>query len=153
MKSIISLSILAFFFLDDLEAFTGTVSRSKDNESRCLSFSSLKMVSEIHIPGYKESKLPFILTENDLINSGGNTLTKLEEVSYTPDDWESLIPYQSGHLVHKTITQIFTSFECQSIVQEAERVATDMGWTTNRHGNYPTTDIPIVEVSSYSSTT
>jgi hypothetical protein len=36
--------------------------------------------------------------------------------------------------------------ECQSIITEAEEKARHMGWTTTRHGNYPTTDIPIVEL-------
>ena len=113
-----------------------------------LSSSRLCMVSEIHIPGYRESKIPFILTDSDLVEESGTVLTSLKEEVYTCDDWESLIPYQAGHLIHKTKRQVFTSSECESIVDEAERKAAEMGWTTNRHGNYPTTDIPIIEVST-----
>lgn len=113
------------------------------------SHSRLCMVSEIHIPGYRDSKIPFILTANDLAEESGTVMTSLREEVYTSDEWESLIPYQEGHLVHKTKRQVFTSEECRSIVDEAERKATEVGWTTNRHGNYPTTDIPIVEVSPH----
>ncbi len=133
-------------------------------------------VSEVHIPGYRESKLPFILTEEDIYeetsrstsSSGGGgggggmsttmmtpatatatvatTATTLLENTYTSNDYTSLIPHQNGHLLHKTTNQIFTTLECQSIITEAEYIAHQMGWTTNRHGNYPTTDIPIVEL-------
>lgn len=112
-------------------------------------------VSEVHIPGYKESKIPFILTEDDInelngngmnINGASAVLTKIQEETYTSNDYSSLIPYESGHLLHKSNKQIFSTKECQMIVEEAERIALQMGWTTNRHGNYPTTDIPIVEL-------
>lgn len=103
-------------------------------------------VSELHIPGYIESKKPFILSDDDLVEEGSNTLTRLETRQYTPNDYESLIPYQGGHLLHKTKQQVLSSEECQRIVDEAEIVANRMGWTTSRHGNYPTTDIPIVEL-------
>lgn len=105
-------------------------------------------VSELHIPGYSQSKLPFILTEDDLTHDAGNTLVRVElkEKSYSNNDFISDIPFETGHLVHKTKDQVFTSLECQDIVKEAEERAAQMGWTTNRHGNYPTTDIPLVEL-------
>lgn len=109
--------------------------------------SSLK-VSELHIPGYAQTKLPFELKETDLEEKGSgiSTTTELKEVLYTSDDFNSLIPFQDGHLLHTTTKQILTSEECRRIVNEAETIASDMGWTTKRHGNYPTTDIPIVEL-------
>jgi hypothetical protein len=70
----------------------------------------------------------------------------LETQQYSSSEYESLVPHQSGHLIHKTKGQILSSEECRRIVDEAERVAADMGWTKSRHGNYPTTDIPIVEL-------
>jgi hypothetical protein len=116
-------------------------------------FSSTALhVSELHIPGYAQSKLPFILQDEDLVvedaRSGSSqpTLTRVEEQEYKDEDYSSLIPYETGHLLHKTTNPIFSEDECQRIVQEAETIATQMGWTKNRHGNYPTTDIPIVEL-------
>ena len=103
-------------------------------------------VSEIHIPGYRQTKIPFILKDEDLIGQSGSVLTALEEGTYTSEDYESQMAYESGHLLHKTTKQVFTSEECRAIVNEAETVAVAMGWTTNRHGNYPTTDIPIIEL-------
>lgn len=99
-------------------------------------------VSELHIPGYVQSKLPFILTDEDL----ETVLTPLETRQYSQNDYESLIPYQNGHLLHKTKNQVLNTDECQRIVKEAEDVASRMGWTTSRHGNYPTTEIPLVEL-------
>jgi hypothetical protein len=103
-------------------------------------------VSELHIPGYAETKVPFILTDDDLHANGSNVLRQVQEKSYSNADYESLIPHQSGHLLHKTRAPVLSSDECQRIVNEAEQVASEMGWTTSRHGNYPTTDIPIVEL-------
>ena len=109
---------------------------------------SLK-VSELHIPGYRESKMPFILTEEDISSSdGGSTIVAIQEQTYTSQDYESQIPHESDHLLHKTRNQVFSTQECQYIVQEAEYIAEQMGWTTNRHGNYPTTDIPLIELPS-----
>jgi hypothetical protein len=103
-------------------------------------------VSELHIPGYRETKIPFILKEEDLISKSGHVLPTLEETIYSANDYESQIPFESGHLLHKTNRQVFTCEECRDIINEAEKVGSLMGWTTKRHGNYPTTDIPLVEL-------
>lgn len=107
-------------------------------------------VSEFHIPGYREGKRKFLLTEEDIIEhsggGGGSVLTKLEEQTYDPDDCTTMIPYQSGHLLHKTNIQVFSKSECDAIIEEAEQIASQNGWTTGRHGNYPTTDIPVTDL-------
>jgi len=99
-------------------------------------------VSELHVPGYAETKRPFILKEEDLCQY----VTKIKERTYSNSDYESIIPYQNGHLLHKTRGPIFSADECQRIVQEAEQVASVIEWTKNRHGNFPTTDLPLVEL-------
>ncbi len=117
------------------------------------STSSLK-VSELHVPAYSQSKLSFIHPED--INRGrrdsdGSTAATaiFHERTYQPQvDYVSLLPHQNGHLIHKTSIPIFTHQECQAIIEEAEAKANEMGWTTTRHGNYPTTDLPIVELPS-----
>jgi len=103
-------------------------------------------VSELHIPGYRESKIPFILNDEASVGTSGNTAVALAEETYSPDDFTSQIPYGSSFLCHKTKSQVFTNAECDAIISEAEKIADQMGWTTNRHGNYPTTDIPLVEL-------
>jgi len=104
---------------------------------RCQKTPTTLHVSELHIPGYSQSKLSFLLDNNDIS----------QERTFNPQtDYISYLPYQDGHLIHRTNMPIFTSEECQSIVFEAERKALQMGWTTNRHGNYPTTDLPITEL-------
>lgn len=123
----------------------GATISSSSHSSMSQTTTALK-VSELHIPGYRESKMPFILTEEDMSSSDGSTIVAIQEKTYTCQDYESQIPYESGHLLHKTKNQVFSTQECQYIVQEAEYIADQMGWTTNRHGNYPTTDIPLVEL-------
>jgi hypothetical protein len=99
--------------------------------------STRRYVSELHVPAYRSTKLPFILE---------NPPPSLVPQSYSSTDYESLIPYQDGHLLHKTNGPILTADECNRIVQEAETVASKMDWTRNRHGNFPTTDLPLVEL-------
>eukprot|EP00957_Ditylum_brightwellii_P150167 11435408-Ditylum_brightwellii.AAC.1 len=106
-------------------------------------------VSELHVPGYTKSKLPFILKEEHLEeanNDGTVTLRKLQELSFQAESFESLIPYNDGYMLHKTKSAIFSEHECQQIIDEAEAVASQIEWTTNRHGNFPTTDLPLVEL-------
>jgi len=98
-------------------------------------------VSELHIPGYRESKKQFILREEDM-----NGEPPLHEIPFAGADYSSIIPYKDGNLLHKTNGFIFTEDECQMMIDEAEEVAEEMGWTTKRHGNYPTTDLPIAEL-------
>lgn len=99
-------------------------------------------VSELHVPGYAETKLPFLLTDEEIERISPQILTPAPAPAAT----ECLIPYQDGHLIHKTTRPIFTAAECESIVREAENVASHIAWTTNRHGNFPTTDLPLVEL-------
>lgn len=103
----------------------------KFSRKRTVSKSAL-YVSEVHIPAYRTTKLPFILsnTNEDPHNSELSSL-------YSDEDSFSLIPYQNGHLLHKTNQPIFTRDECQMIIDEAERTCERIGWTTSRHGNYP----------------
>lgn len=123
-------------------------SRSRDGHvGRVGAPSTALRVSELHVPGYAKSKLPFIHPDDIRVGGGGGTATLFKERTYLQDyDYVSCVPYQSGHLIHKTTGPIFTPQECQAMIDEAERKAYEFGWTTTRHGNYPTTDLPIVEL-------
>jgi hypothetical protein len=148
-----NLVLMLFVFTtgDDVDAFLPVLDKRGPGYTRI----RLK-VSELHVPGYTMSKIPFILKEEDVAIDlpgsrhvgGGAVLQKrsLAVRSYTPDDYESLIPFQDGHLVHRTKGQVFSSTECQQIVAEAEKIASEIEWTRNRHGNFPTTDLPLVEL-------
>ena len=85
-------------------------------------------MSEIHIPGYKESKILFIQKNEDLDSHNGCVMVELpqgcitaalntlglpplvilvaeyylQEETYTKDDYNSQIPHDIGHLLHKT---------------------------------------------------
>jgi hypothetical protein len=112
-------------------------------------------VSELHVPGYKESKMPFKLNGEDIAinlpgsgHGGGSAMLqrRLAVHRYAPDDYESFIQFQNGYLVHRTKDHVFSSEECQEIIAEAEKVASQIEWTRNRHGSFPTTDLPLVEL-------
>jgi hypothetical protein len=100
------------------------------------------MVSELHIPGYSQTKLPFILPDEE---ASVITLSTTEQ-SIIPT--KGYTPYEDHYLIHETARPILTVQECEQIMNEVEYVASNniVPWTTNRHGNYPTTDIPIVEL-------
>jgi hypothetical protein len=62
--------------------------------------------------------------------------SSLDIQKYSPvDDYESMIPFESGFLLHSTTKPILTPSECQSIVDEAEYIASKIGWTTKRVRN------------------
>jgi len=127
--------------------FTTTSLVGKPDLSRGFKTSSTKvLVSEVHIPAYRETKMPFIPTEEDLVSKIGCGEINLEEHEYDTHDFSSMINYEAGHLLHKTNEPVFTLEECKNIRDEAEHVCSSVGWTKNRHGNYPTTDVPIIEL-------
>lgn len=121
--------------------YTGSFTSSRE---------TLLRVSELHVPGYTETKLPFILADREHVhNSLSSSIIcpqSIVERTYTSEDYDSQIPYADGHLLHKTKFPIFSGIECERIVKEAEAVASKIEWTKNRHGNFPTTDLPIVEL-------
>lgn len=111
--------------------------------------STILRVSELHVPGYAQSKLPFILRDEHLEEIGYDgtlTLRSVKPINYDIRTSEAWIPYQGGHLIHKTRIPLFSADECQGIINEAEYIASLSEWTKNRHGNYPTTDLPLVEL-------
>lgn len=127
----------AFIILDDLHPRT---TRSS---------SSSLGVSELHVPGYAQSKLPFILTDEhleEISRDGTVTLRTVRPISYDTSNDIVHVPHADGYLIHKTKQPVFTQSECDTIIAEAEYIASLSEWTKNRHGNYPTTDLPLVEL-------
>jgi len=54
------------------------------------------------------------------------------------------ITMQMGPLVAHSVAPLVDSKECESVMQECEARARALGgWTTQRHENYPTTDVPV----------
>lgn len=93
-------------------------------------------VSQLHVPAYASSKLSYLLDDGMKIKFQFNP----------PPPTSKWIAFQDGHLLHETTGPIFSTQECLEIVFEAEEVASRVAWTTNRHGNYPTTDLPLTEL-------
>ncbi|GAX15195.1 lysyl hydroxylase/galactosyltransferase/ glucosyltransferase [Fistulifera solaris] len=100
--------------------------------------STRRFVSELHIPAYRTSKLPFL----------PDSATHIQPRTYQAGrDYTSyLIQNHGGGLVHQTNFPLFSDAECHTIVQEAEAVARQRDWTRTRHGNFPTTDLPLTEL-------
>lgn len=98
-----------------------------------------RSVSELHIPAYRESKLPFLLDPQQAAQVQPRTYRAgMDYTSYVPLDDAS-----GGALIHQTTGPLFTADECHAMVQEAEDVARQRDWTRTRHGNFPTTDLPL----------
>ena len=136
LTQLLSLSVGLFWSPVACHAFVGDAQVLSSHGWKRPS-STRRYVSELHVPGYAQTKLPFILE---------NPPPTLYPLSYSSLDYDSIIPYQDGHLLHKTNGAVFSADECNRIVQEAEDVAAKMDWTRNRHGNFPTTDLPFVEL-------
>lgn len=96
-------------------------------------------VSELHIPAYRESKLSFLIDPQQVAQVQ-------PRVYQAGIDYTSYLTHESGGLIHQTNSPLFTSDECQIMVQEAEDVARIRDWTRSRHGNFPTTDLPLTEL-------
>ena len=60
----------------------------------------------------------------------------------------SHVPGPHGdNLIHTTSSPLFTAEECNAIIEEAEQWASRAGgWTSTRHFNHPTIDIPLTEL-------
>ena len=128
-KMNILLALLALnFSCCDVHSFTiplFTPTSPRSQYGHATTFEWALKVSELHIPGYRESKKHFIL--DDIHNPK-------EQMRITNADYSSSLQYDDGHLIHKTNGYLFTKEECNSMVEEAEEVAARMGWTTTRHG-------------------
>jgi hypothetical protein len=111
----------------------------RQKQRQCSSTTQLH-VAELFVPGYVTSKLPFLLTPEESAS--------IVPIVPNRDDFERYIPFQDGHLLYRSKVPIFTDAECQAIIDEAEAVASQISWTTNRHGNFPTTDLPLIELSN-----
>ena len=92
------------------------------------------MVSERHNQAYKQTIKLFEPLPVDA------PLNKCELISHVPGP-------DGGHLVHTTAEPLLTAQECDMIIEESEEWAARAGgWTSTRHFNHPTTDIPLAEL-------
>jgi predicted 2-oxoglutarate/Fe(II)-dependent dioxygenase YbiX len=96
------------------------------------------MVSERHIQGYKETMLAFYGGKYDAAGGEGHALA-----SFGP-----VIDGEVGEFrpIHQTVDEVLSAADCQTIIDEAEELASVSGWSTKRHGSYPTTDLPLQQL-------
>jgi len=93
------------------------------------------MISERQIPAYRQTMK---LYES---RTGVATLP----ASAVPS--VGIVADGDGFLVNHSEEPLFTEAETRAVVDECEaRAATMGGWTTARHANYPTTDVPLQEL-------
>ncbi|KAJ1453289.1 hypothetical protein M885DRAFT_524688 [Pelagophyceae sp. CCMP2097] len=103
--------------------------------------STLSMISERQIPAYKETMKTFAVPPT--ITAQPKAAAVAPALAQVAAEWDS----NAGHLIAHSATPLFTRAETAAIVDECEERATLMGgWTTARHGNYPTTDVPLIEL-------
>jgi len=96
--------------------------------------SSIHAVSERHNQAYKET---IKLFEPLLPDAPARQFPLISHVPHPDGD----------HLVHSTAEPLFSAEECAAIVTEAEEWAQRKGgWTSTRHFNHPTIDIPLAEL-------
>ena len=94
------------------------------------------MVSERHNQAYKETIKSF---------AAMNASSPLRP--FASDELSSHTPLGEMHLVHESTAPLVTEEECAAVVQESEEWARGRGgWTSTRHFNHPTTDIPLQEL-------
>ena len=102
------------------------------------------MVSERHNQAYKETIKQFAA-----MNASSHLrLFEPDEIhSYTPIESPIFMHGDVCHLVHNSAAPLVTAEECAAVIQEAEEWAERRdGWTSTRHFNHPTTDIPLQEL-------
>jgi hypothetical protein len=92
-------------------------------------------ISERQIPAYIETmKLFESQTGVETLPACGSATIKSVE-------------HDGSHLVSHSEEPLFSREETQAIIDEAEERAEHMGgWTTKRHANYATTDVPVQEL-------
>ncbi len=95
----------------------------------------IRMISERQIPAYVQT-MKLYESENgvETLPACGSATVKFVE-------------HDGSHLISHSQEPLFTVEETQAIIDEAEERAERMGgWTTKRHANYATTDVPIQEL-------
>jgi len=95
----------------------------------------IRRISERQIPAYVETmKLYESQTGAETLPACGSATVKCVE-------------HDGSHLVSHSEAPLFSREETQAIIDEAEERAERMGgWTTQRHANYATTDVPVQEL-------
>lgn len=106
----------------------------QQHRRRRITAATPRMVSERHNQAYKETIKLFDPLAPDA------PLHRYPVESHVPGP-------DGGHLVHTSAEPLFSAAECQWVVDEAEEWASQAGgWTSKRHFNHPTTDIPLAEL-------
>ena len=116
-----------------------------------LLFSTASVVGLSVGPGARRHVAPVMVSERH--NQAYKDTIKLFEpipldapLIHLPLESKVLGP-EGDHLIHTSEWPMLSSRECDAIVAEAEEwAARKGGWTSTRHFNHPTIDIPLVEL-------
>lgn len=96
------------------------------------------MVSERQIPEYKEMLKRFYTGPYE----GTAAVADVGVERFGPTVSVEVGDFQP---IVKT-TPVLSPEECRTIIDESERIAAVSGWSTKRHGSYPTTDLPVSDL-------
>lgn len=99
-----------------------------------------RMISERVIPQYMETAKFF---------ESSVTPTRIRDVDQPVVEYArcpNLSGDRVGHLISHSSQPLFSREETDAVIEECEARAREMGWTTSRHANYPTTDVPLAEL-------
>ena len=116
--------------------FTDLITNEIDNDSNISSF-------KIILDTTKEKKE----LEMKLKNKYGNIMDDINELNQNQNKNQN-IKY-NRFLQRFTYKQLYTPEMCSYIINESEKFAANNGgWTTRRHVNYPTTDLPVNKIQA-----
>jgi len=93
------------------------------------------MISERQIPAYVQTMKIY------------ESETGVETQPACGSERVGIVPHDDGFLASHSTEPLFTPEETQFVIDEAEARAERLGgWTTQRHANYATTDVPVQEL-------
>jgi len=103
------------------------------------------MVSERHNVAYKEAVRAFAAMDAQTVLRPFSAAELEPYGAVLPPGEASVTPLA---LIFTSAFPLFSKEECDAIIAESEAVSCQMGgWTSKRHFNHPTTDVPLQELS------
>lgn len=137
--------IINYNFFDD-------ILYSNDSEKTCYCFDELikNTITEKTVTYINSYKFVLDLTiekkalELNLKNKYGNIMDDINQIMY-----EDIQLKYNRFLQRFHYTTVYTPDICRFIINECEKYSLNNGgWTTKRHNNYPTTDLPVEKIPS-----
>lgn len=88
------------------------------------------------------------LKEDQIISKQKNVEIVIQDIEDINNDNKNNISFKNRFLQRFNVKQFLTDDICNFILHEVTIYANEHGWTTLRHANYPTTDLPIISMQN-----